>query len=52
MTDNIIEQVRATLQPEEARAIITMREVNFGKVIIFKENGKIVRKEKTESIKD
>lgn len=52
MTDNTTEQIRATLQPDEARAIITIRQVNFGKVIIYKENGKIVRQEKTEVIKD
>ena len=53
MTDNhIVEQVRETLQPDEARAIITVRQVDFGKVIIYKENGKIVRQEKTEVIRD
>jgi hypothetical protein len=49
---NTLERIRRTLQPDEARAIITMREVFYGKVIIYKENGKIVHKEKTESIKD
>jgi len=48
----LLEKVRQTLNIQEAKVIILIRQVYFGKVIIYKEGDKIVRQEKTEIIKD
>jgi hypothetical protein len=53
MTDNhILEQVRATLKPQEAKVIMEMRKMSFQTLTIIMEHGKVIHKERKEPIKD
>lgn len=47
-----LERVRQTLNIQEAKVIMLMREVPYGTVIVKMEGGKVVHKERRESIKD
>lgn len=54
MTDTerrIIEKV-GTLNCQEAKVVLLMREVPYQTIIVKMENGKIVHKEQIKSIKD
>ena len=46
-----LDNIKRTLTPDEAKLIILIREVKWGKAIAYIEAGKIVRKEKTETYK-
>jgi len=54
MSDGIklIEKVKQTLNLQEAKAIMLMREVPYGTIEIIMENGKVVHKRRIESVKD
>lgn len=52
MNDNDLERVRQTLKIQEARVVKLMREVPYGTLIVKMENGKVIHKERHESIKD
>ena len=48
----LIEKVRQNLDMQEAKVILLMRERLYQTIIIRMENGKVVHKERRESIKD
>lgn len=52
MIDGVVEKIRQTLDMQEAKVILLMRERLYQTVIIRMENGKVVHKERRESIKD
>jgi len=53
MTDNhILEQVRATLQSQEAKVIMLMRELKYQTITVVMENGKVVHKKQLKTIED
>jgi len=47
-----IEQIRQTLTMQEAKVILLMRERRYQTITVLMENGKVVHKERKESIKD
>ena len=49
---NLLEKVRQNLDMQEAKVILLMRERLYQTIIIRMENGKVVHKERRESIKD
>jgi len=51
MTNNVLNQISLTLTEEEAKIIKLIREVSFGRVIVYKQDNKITHKEKTETLK-
>ena len=53
MTDTkLIESIRQTLNIQEARVIMLMRDLPYQTITIKMENGKVIHKERIESIKD
>jgi len=46
------EQVRRTLNSQEAKVIILMREMAYQTITVKIENGKVIHKEQHRSIKD
>jgi len=48
----LIEKIRQTLNLQEAKAIMLMREKPYQIITIYMENGKVVHKERKENIKD
>ena len=48
----LIEKIRQTLNMQEARVIMLMRELPYQTIIIKMEDGKVIHKERHESIKD
>lgn len=49
---SLLEKVRQTLSIQEARVIILMRDLPYQTITIKMENGKVIHKERIESIKD
>lgn len=52
IAEHTLEKIRQTLNLQEAKVIMTIREVPYGTVEIVMEGGKVVHKKKIESIKD
>jgi len=48
----LIDNVKQTLNIQEAKVIILMRERRYQTITVMMENGKVVHKERKESIKD
>ena len=48
----LIEKIRQTLNIQEARVIILMRDLPYQTITIKMENGKVIHKERIQSIKD
>jgi hypothetical protein len=49
---SLIERVKQTLTMQEAKVIILMRDLPYQTITIKMENGKVIHKERIESIKD
>ena len=47
-----LEHIKQTLNLQEAKVIILMRDVPYGTIEIIMENGKVVHKRRIESVKD
>jgi hypothetical protein len=47
-----LEYIKQTLNLQEAKVIILMREHPYQTITVIMENGKVVHKERKESIKD
>ena len=53
MIDRIeLEKIRQTLNMQEARVVMLMRDLPYQTITIKMENGKVIHKERIESIKD
>ena len=53
MSDNkLIESIRQTLNMQEARVILLMRDMPYQTITIKMENGKVIYKDRLEKIKD
>lgn len=48
----VFDNIRRTLQPQEAKVILLMRELPYQIITIRMEDGKVVHKEQRKSIKD
>ena len=48
----VLEKVRQTLNIQEAKVITLMRDLPYQTITIKMENGKVIHKERIESIKD
>lgn len=49
---DILDKVRATLNLQEAKVILLMREYPYQTITIVIENGKVVNKKQTKSFED
>ena len=47
-----LEKIRQTLNMQEARVVMLMRDLPYQTITIKMENGKVIHKERMESIKD
>ena len=47
-----LEKIRQTLNMQEARVVMLMRDLPYQTITIKMENGKVIHKERIESIKD
>ena len=52
LAEHTLEEIRQTLNLQEAKVIIRMRELPHQTLTIIMENGKVVHKERKEPIKD
>ena len=52
LTTESLEHIKQTLNLQEAKVIILMRECLYQTITVVMENGKVVHKERKESFKD
>ena len=52
MAELTLEKIRQTLNPQEAKVIILMREKPYQIITVYMENNKVVHKDRKENIKD
>jgi len=52
MTELTLEKIRQTLNLQEAKVIILMREKSHQVITVYMENSKVVHKQRKENIKD